>query len=161
MRTIGTQNTTLAAAEQERRFASDVTTVGGTDHRVDPTVEEVQRLARRKLCQTVYAENPTREALMAAMTTHNISAQELHDANDYHANAIAHLRTIGVPNGFAGLKVWPQDDVDAYYAWHARTPNALNLVGPRPSYAQAQETMDREFANHALNPAHAIPWHQL
>lgn len=157
MRAMSTQNPT-PQDEQDRRFASDVTTVGGTDHRVNPTVEEVQRLARRKLCQAVYAENPTREALMAAMTAHGISAQELHDANDHHANAIAHLRTIGVPDGFAGLKVWPQDEVDAYYAWHARTPNALNLVGPRPSYAQVQEIMDRDAGIRAIDPHRVSPW---
>ncbi len=134
------------------------TLIGGTEHQGEITEAEKQRLIRRKLCQAVFASDPTRDALMAAMVQHGISAQELHDAMDYQTNAIGHLRSIGVPDGFAGLKVWPMAEVDAYYAWQARTPNALGLIGPRPSYAQVQEIIDRDAAIRAIDPRRVPPW---
>lgn len=144
---------------QDRRMASDVTTVGGTDHRVNPTEQELQRLARLKLVQAVFELNKTKLDLMTAMTGNNISVTELAQAMEYKLDAIGHLRKLGVPDGFQGLKVWPQSELDKYYAWQAVTPNALNIIGPRPTMEQVQGIMDREFAAAAISPAHAIPWH--
>ena len=134
-----------------------MTTVLGADP-IAPRPEDIAAAKRRKLVQDVFDTSKTKDALMSAMTTHEIPVTELAQAMDYKLDAIAHLRSLGVPDGFMGLKVWPQSEVDKYYAWQAKTKNALNLqVGPPPMY-MVQQVMDREFANHALNPAHAIPW---
>lgn len=121
--------------------------------------EDIAAAKRRKVVQDVFAVNKTKDALMSAMVTHDISVTELAQAMDYKLDAIAYLRNLGIPDGFMGLKVWPQSELDKYWAWHAKTPNALNLENVKPSMAQVQGVMDREFAAHQINPAHAIPWH--
>ena len=120
--------------------------------------EDIKAAARRKLVQAVFETCKTKATLMSAMTTHEISVTELAQAMDYKLDAIAHLRNLGAPDGFMGLKVWPQSELDKYYAWQAKTPNALGIhVGP-PPMSVVQAVMDREFANHEINPAHAVPW---
>lgn len=121
--------------------------------------EDLAAAKRRRLVQDVFDVNKTKDSLMSAMLTHDISVTELAQALDYKLDAIAYLRDTGVPDGFQGLKVWPQAELDKYWAWHAKTPNALNLASVKPSMSQVQAVMDREFANHQINPAHAIPWH--
>lgn len=120
---------------------------------------DIAAAKRRANVQMVFELNKTKDSLMEAMAQYSISVTELAQALDYKLDAIAYLRDLGVPDGFMGLKVWPQDELDRYYAWQAKTPNALNLqVGPPPMHV-VQEVMDREFANKRLNPAHQIPWH--
>ena len=132
--------------------------VGGTEHQGEITEAEKLRLIRRKLVQAVFESAKGKDSLMLAMTQHNIVVTELAQAMDYKLDAIGYLRELGVPDGYMGLKVWPQAELDAYYAWQAKTPNALNLnVGPPPLHI-VQAVMDREFANHQLNQAHAVPW---
>jgi len=114
---------------------------------------------RRLLVQSVFETCKTKEPLMAGMTEHNISVTELAQALDYKLDAIAYLRDIGVPDGFQGLKVWPQSELDKYYAWQAVTHNALGLVVGPPAPAVVQAVIDREHANHAINLLHVIPWH--
>lgn len=134
-----------------------MTTVVGADP-IQPRPEDLAAAKRRANVQAVFDTAKTKDALMSAMTTHEISVTELAQALDYRLDAIAYLRELGVPDGFQGLKVWPQDELDKYYAWQAKTPNALNInVGP-PPMSVVQAVMDREFANHQLNPAHAVPW---
>lgn len=132
--------------------------VGGTEHQGEITDTEKLRIIRRKLVQAVFESAKGKDTLMLAMAQHNIVVTELAQAMDYKLDAIGYLRELGVPDGYMGLKVWPQAELDAYYAWQAKTPNALNLnVGPPPLH-MVQAVMDREFANHQLNPAHAVPW---
>jgi hypothetical protein len=134
-----------------------MTTVIGADP-LPQRPEDIAAAKRRKLVQDVFAVNKTKDSLMEAMAQHSISVTELAQALDYTLDAIAYLRDLGVPDGFMGLKVWPQADLDKYYEWQAKTPNALNLqVGPPPMY-MVQQVMDREFSNNALSPAHKIPW---
>ena len=134
-----------------------MTTVLGADP-IAPRPEDIAAAKRRKLVQDVFDTANTKDALMSAMTTHEIPVTELAQAMDYKMDAIAYLRNLGVPDGFMGLKVWPQSELDKYYAWQAKTPNALNLqVGPPPMY-MVQQVMDREFSNNSLSPAHKIPW---
>ena len=134
-----------------------MTTVLGADP-IAPRPEDIAAAKRRKFVQNVFDTAKTKDALMSAMTTHEIPVTELAQAMDYKLDAIGYLRELGVPDGFMGLKVWPQAELDAYYAWQAKTPNALNIqVGPPPLH-MVQAVMDREFANHQLNPAHAVPW---
>ena len=134
-----------------------MTTVLGADP-IAPRPEDIKAATRRKLVQDVFEAAKTKDALMHAMADHQIPVTELAQALDYKMDAIAYLRNLGVPDGFMGLKVWPQAELDAYYAWQAKTPNALNIkVGPPPLHI-VQAVMDREFANHQLNPAHAVPW---
>ena len=121
--------------------------------------EDIAAAKRRANVQQVFESCQTKDSLMDMMTKHQISVTELAQAMDYKLDAIAHLRNLGVPDGFMGLKVWPQSELDKYWAWHAKTPNALNLANVKPTMAQVQEVMDREFAANAINPAHAIPWH--
>lgn len=110
---------------QERRFASDAVVVGGTENPSEITDAERQRLIRRKLCQAVFTTNPGRDALMAAMVQHSISAQEMQDAMDYQVSAIDHLRALGVPDGFAGLKVWSEAELQRYFGWKAVQYNPI------------------------------------
>lgn len=110
---------------QDRRMASDAVVVGGTEHQGEITEAEKQRIIRRKLCQAVFATNPTRDMLMAAMVQHSISAQEMQDAMDYQVSAIDHMRAIGVPDGFAGLKVWSEASLQRYFDWKARQYNPI------------------------------------
>ena len=134
-----------------------MTTVLGADP-IAPRPEDIAAAKRRKLVQDVFDTAKTKDALMALMPENQISVTELAQAMDYKLDAIAYLRELGVPDGFMGLKVWPQAELDAYYAWQAKTPNALNIqVGPPPLHI-VQAVMDREFANHQLIPAHAVPW---
>ena len=121
--------------------------------------EDIAAAKRRANVQQVFESCQTKDSLMDMMTKHQISVTELAQAMDYKLDAIAHLRNLGVPDGFMGLKVWPQSELDKYWAWHAKTPNALNLANVKPTMAQVQETMDREFSANAISPAHAIPWH--
>lgn len=119
---------------------------------------DIAAAKRRANVQMAFELNKTKDSLMAAMAQYDISVTELAQAMDYKLDAIAYLRNLGVPDGFQGLKVWPQEALDKYYAWQAKTPNALNLqVGPPPMH-MVQAIMDREFANHQINPAHAVPW---
>ena len=135
-----------------------MTTVLGADP-ITPRPEDIAAAKRRANVQQVFESCQTKDSLMDMMTKHQISVTELAQAMDYKLDAIAHLRNLGVPDGFMGLKVWPQSELDKYWAWHAKTPNALNLANVKPTMAQVQEVMDREFAANAINPAHAIPWH--
>jgi hypothetical protein len=132
------------------------TTVGNP---MEQRPEDVEAAKRRANVQQVFETNKSKEDLMNAMVKHQISVTELAQAMDYKIDALAYLRDLGCPDGFMGLKVWPADEVARYYAWQKVTPNALNLEGIKPSPAQVQATMDREFANNAINPAHPIPWH--
>lgn len=120
--------------------------------------EDIAAAKRRGNVQMAFELNQTKDSLMAAMASHDISVTELAQAMDYKLDAIAYLRDLGVPDGFQGLKVWPQEALDKYYAWHDKTPNALNLTVGRPSLSVVQGVMDREFANHQINPAHKVPW---
>lgn len=120
--------------------------------------EDIAAAKRRANVQAVFETNKTKDSLMREMLMHNISVTELAQALDYKVDAIAYLRELGVPDGFQGLRVWPQSELDKYYAWQAKTPNALGIqVGPPPLH-MVQAVMDREFANHQINPAHAVPW---
>lgn len=120
--------------------------------------EDIAAAKRRANVQAVFETNKTKDSLMREMLMHNISVTELAQALDYKVDAIAYLRELGVPDGFQGLRVWPQSELDKYYAWQAKTPNALGIqVGPPPLH-MVQAVMDREFANHEINPAHAVPW---
>lgn len=121
--------------------------------------EDIAAAKRRANVQQVFESCQTKDSLMDMMSKHQISVTELAQAMDYKLDAVAHLRNLGVPDGFMGLKVWPQSELDKYWAWHAKTPNALNLANVKPTMAQVQEVMDREFAANAISPAHAIPWH--
>ena len=121
--------------------------------------EDIAAAKRRWNVQQVFESNKTKSSLMEEMLKHDISVTELAQALDYKMDAIAYLRELGVPDGFQGLKVWPQSEIDKYYAWRDKTPNALNLLGMgKPQMSVVQAVMDREFANHEINPAHAIPW---
>ena len=132
------------------------TTVGNP---MEQRPADIAAAKRRKQVQDIFESNKTKDSLMKAMTENQVSVTEMAQAMDYKVDAIAHLRNLGVPDGFQGLKVWPQAELDKYYAWQAKTPNALNLtVGPPPMH-MVQAVMDREFANNQINPAHAIPWH--
>lgn len=133
-------------------------TVIGADP-IAPRPEDIAAAKRLANVQQVFENNQTKASLMEAMKAHDICVTELAEAMEYKIDIIAYLRDMDIPDGFMGLKVWPREEVDKFYKWQAATPNALNLIGPRPTYAQAQATMDREFANNKLNPAHAIPWH--
>lgn len=133
------------------------TTVLGADP-IAPRPADIAAAKRRANVQMTFELNKTKDSLMAAMAAHDISVTELAQALDYKLDAIAYLRDLGVPDGFMGLKVWPQADLDKYYEWHDKTPNALSLQVGRPSLSVVQGVMDREFANHAINPAHAVPW---
>lgn len=120
--------------------------------------EDIAAAKRRANVQVAFEINLTKDSLMAAMAQYDISVTELAQAMDYKLDAIAYLRDLGVPDGFMGLKVWPQSELDKYYAWHDKTPNALGLQVGRPSLSVVQGVMDREFANHQINPAHQVPW---
>lgn len=120
--------------------------------------EDIAAAKRRSNVQQVFETNKTKDSLMREMLMHDISVTELAQALDYKLDAIAYLRELGVPDGFQGLKVWPKDELDKYYAWQAKTPNALNIVVGPPKMSIVQAVMDREFANHEINPAHPIPW---
>ena len=121
--------------------------------------EDIAAAKRRSNVQQVFESNKTKDSLMREMLMHDISVTELAQALDYKLDAIAYLRDLGIPDGFQGLKVWPQSEIDKYYAWQAKTPNALNLLDMgKPKMSVVQAVMDREFANHQLNPAHAVPW---
>ena len=121
--------------------------------------EDIAAAKRRWNVQQVFESNKTKSSLMEEMLKHDISVTELAQALDYKMDAIAYLRELGVPDGFQGLKVWPQAEIDKYYAWREKTPNALNLLGMgKPQMSVVQAVMDREFANNQINPAHAIPW---
>lgn len=122
--------------------------------------EDVAAATRRKLVQDVFENNLTKLTLMEGMQRYDISVTELAQAMDYKLDAIAYLRDLGVPDGFKGLKVWPQEELDKYYAWQAVTPNALGIVVGPPTLSVVQGIMDREFANNQLNPAHKIPWRE-
>lgn len=127
----------------------------------DPLPQRQEDLAaakRRANVQMTFELNQTKTSLMEAMAQYDISVTELAQALDYKLDAIAYLRDLGVPDGFQGLRVWPQADLDRYYEWHDKTPNALGLKVGRPSLSVVQGVMDREFANHAINPAHQVPW---
>ena len=120
--------------------------------------EDIAAAKRRWNVQQVFESNKTKSSLMEEMLKHDISVTELAQSLDYKLDAIAYLRDMGIRDGFQGLKVWPQSELDKYYAWQAKTPNALNIqVGP-PPMSVVQDVMDREFSNHQINPAHAIPW---
>lgn len=122
--------------------------------------EDIAAAKRRANVQQVFESCQTKDSLMDMMAKHQISVTELAQAMDYKLDAIAHLRNLGVPDGFMGLKVWPQAEVDKYLAWHKATPNALNLqIDNAPPMYMIQQVMDREFANHQINPTHTIPWH--
>lgn len=135
-----------------------MTTVLGADP-LPQRPEDIKAAQRRKLVQDVFEAAKTKDSLMHAMADHQIPVTELAQALDYKMDAIAYLRNLGVPDGFMGLRVWPQSELDKYYAWHKVTPNALNLANVMPTFAQIQEVMDREFSANAISPAHAIPWH--
>ncbi len=142
----------------------ETTLVGGTEHQGEITDAERQRLIRRKLCQAVFTTNPGRDALMAAMVQHSISAAEMQDAMDYQVSAIDHLRALGVPDGFAGLKVWSEADLQRFFAWKAVQYNpigggtfaddwARSHIDPMThptARVRAMEVMDRAAAQAAL-----------
>lgn len=121
--------------------------------------EDIRAAKRRKFVQDIFEAHKTKFDLMQGMSDNNIPVTELAQAMDYKIDVIAYMRTLGVPDGFMGLKVWPQSELDLYYAWHKKTPNALNLPGVMPTFAQIQAAMDREFGANAISPAHPIPWH--
>lgn len=125
---------------------------------LDQRPEDLAAANRRKLVQAVFEQNLTKNSLMEEMVRHNVSVTELAQAMDYKVDAIAYMRTMGIPDGFQGLKVWPQSELNKYYAWQAKTPNALNINVGAPPMHIVQAVMDREFANHQINPAHPIPW---
>lgn len=131
------------------------TTVGNP---MDQRPEDIAAAKRRANVQAVFETNKTKNSLMGEMLMYDISVTELAQALDYKLDAIAYLRDLGIPDGFQGLKVWPQSEIDKYYAWQAKTPNALNIVVGPPKMSIVQAVMDREFANHEINPAHPIPW---
>lgn len=121
--------------------------------------EDIAAAKRRANVQMAFELNKTKDSLMEAMAKYDISVTELAQALDYKLDAIAYLRELGVPDGFQGLKVWPQEALDKYYAWRDKTPNALNLLNMgKPQMSVVQAVMDREFANHQINPAHQVPW---
>ena len=142
----------------------ETTLVGGTEHQGEITEAEKLRLIRRKLCQAVFATNPTRDMLMAAMVQHSISAQEMQDAMDYQVSAINNMRALGVPDGFAGLKVWSEADLQRYFDWKAAQYNpigggtfaddwARSHIDPMThptARVRAMEVLDRAAAQAAL-----------
>lgn len=145
----------------------DQTIVGGTEHQGEISEAEKQRLIRRKLVQAVFATNTSRDALMAAMIEHAISAAEMQDAMDYQVNAIDHMRALGLPDGFGGLKVWSNADLQRYFDWKAVQYNpigggtfadewARSHISPmtHPTMrVRAMEVMDRAAAQAAATGA--------
>ena len=86
-----------------------MTTVLGADP-ITPRPEDIAAAKRRKFVQNVFDQHKTKDALMALMSENQISVTELAQALDYKLDATAHLRNLGVPDGFMGLKVWPQSE---------------------------------------------------
>ena len=133
----------------------DITVTGPDPLPQRPADEKAAK--RRELVQSCFKElDPKTTARL--MLVHDISAQELQQAMDYKMDAIGWMRESGFPDGFQGLKVWPEEEVDLYYRWQATAPNPLNLAITRPSWVSVQAIMDREFGAAAINPAHKIPW---
>lgn len=132
--------------------------VGGTEHQGEITEAEKARLIRRKLVQAVFESHSGKDPLMQAMLLHNIKASELVEALDYKLDATAHMRDLGFPDGFQGLKVWSAAEVKEYQDWAESTPNALNLKSFRPENAKAQAAMDRDARLKDMNPLHVSPW---
>lgn len=132
--------------------------VGGTEHQGEITEAEKARLIRRKLVQAVFESQRGKEPLMQAMLLHNIKASEMAEALDHQVDAIAHMRELGFPDGFQGLKVWSAAEVKEYQDWAESVPNALNLKSFRPENTKAQAVMDRDARLKDMDPLHVSPW---
>ncbi len=136
------------------------------------TEADKQAAIRRKLVQSVFATNPSKDALMTAMIAHSISADELQTAMDYQIDAIKHLRMLGVPDGFQGLKVWSDAVINTVLDWQLAQPNPFGTgtiadifkaqhVDPytnAPERAKVQELLDREARRQAADAFYKAPW---
>ena len=148
------------------------TIIGGTEHPVELTEADKQAIVRRKLVQAVFATNPGKDALMSAMIEHSITVDELQKAMDYQVDAIKHLRMLGVPDGFQGLKVWSDAVINTVLDWQLAQPNPFGSgtiadifkaqhVDPytnAPERAKVQALLDTEARRQAADPLHVLPW---
>lgn len=131
-------------------------TVAGPEA-LTPTQADLDAAARRLVVQSCYHEGD-RTATMNDMVKFGVTAKELQGAMDYKMDAIAWMREQRFPDGFQGLKVWPDKDLETYYKWQAVTPNALSIEGIKPSYSQVQEILDREARLKVITEGYKSPW---
>lgn len=133
--------------------------------------EDAVAAERRAQVQKCFDESsPT--ATQANMLKHSVTAAEMVAAMDYKLDALRWMRMNGFPDGFQGLKVWPDADINAYLTWKSAQPNpfgpgthgdAYQAHGIDPATnslvrAQAQEQLDLEAARKNANPAYVSPW---
>ncbi len=135
------------------------------------TAQDIEAAKRRELVQGCFqADNPALTKQL--MLVHNVSVQEIQTAMDYKVDVINWMRMNGFPDGFQGLKVWPDAEIDAIIKWQTAQ---LNPVGPgtigdlfayqqidpltdKKHRAEMQDILDREHRRQQINPAVTLPW---
>ena len=78
----------------------------------------------------------------------------------------------GFPDGFQGLKVWPNEEIDKFIAWQVARNNpfgggtlgdvfkdqGIDPMTDVKHRAEVQETLDREHRRVQENSAVTLPW---
>lgn len=150
----------------------DETTVGTNRPQ---TPEETQALERRRAIQAyfnAYSSDPSQ--IFDAMEQFGVGVAELADCMDYRINIIDWMRYNNAPDGFGGLRVWPEADIVTYINWQGQQPNALRngetvaqgwaargITDPTTNKhlrVAAQREFDRVVRRQAANPAYVPPW---
>lgn len=134
--------------------------------------EDIAALERRRCVQACFHETDV-AATVAEMVQHNVSAAELKETMDFKLDTTLWLRTKGVPDGFQGLKVWSNAEIDKFIDWKLPQQNPFgggktfaetykaDGVDPRTdkqTRAAIQDVLDREHARVALDPSLKLPW---
>ena len=105
--------------------------------------------ARRLVVQGCFIETDPKKT-QELMLAHNVTAAEMQTAMDYRIDATAWMHDNHFPDGFQGLKVWPDSEVEMYRKHTGNFQMSRGMV---------MRIIDREFGNHALLASHPIPWH--
>lgn len=137
---------------------SEVVIGGGVSASLTP--EEQARQARRVSIQTfVNSHLDKPDEIITAMMTYGVDAAEITEAMKATVNMVHYLRRAGVYDGFGGLKVWPQEQVQRYLDYvkanSAKTGWGLpGVVDP----VEAQDVLDRVARLQHAMPSYVPPW---
>lgn len=119
--------------------------------------EDLKYAERRALIQSCFHKDDPK-LTQTEMLKHNISTEEMRQSMDYKINIIDWMRENNFPDGFQGLKVWPDSEINKFLAWanpkRESGNNALNLKMGVMTKVQAQAALDTEHARMAVNPAY-------
>ena len=139
------------------------------------TPEETQALERRRAIQAYFnAFESDPWQIFDAMQQFGVGAAELADCMDYRINIVDWMRYHNAPDGFGGLKVWPEADIAAYITWQGNQPNVMRageliatdwasrgITDPTTNKSlrvAAQREFDRDARRKVINPSYVAPW---